>query len=317
MALICGIDVSSTMLEARIGVAGPTGSFANNAEGIALLAGFCREHGVTLAVMEATGGYERLPHRLLWDGGVPSAVVHAYAVRCYAQAMGKREKTDRLDAGMIAAYAKERGVTAMPPPSGQQSRLRALVTRLRQLTDTHTVQRNQRRLVTEAAVLVYFDQLLAVVAAQIRSIEGEITELIDADPLWRELNRSLREIKGVAKRTVARIMAELPEIGTVNGKVIGKLAGLAPLAADSGKQKGPRHISGGRANVRSILYMITIGVRRYNPDFDRFATRLEKSGKTKKVVRVALAHKLLTRLNAKARDQRKLFACSIQAKQTA
>jgi transposase len=317
MALICGIDVSSTMLEARIGAAGPVGSFANNAEGIALLAGFCRKHCVTLAVMESTGGYERLPYRLLWEAGVPSAVVHAAAVRCYAKAMGRREKTDQLDAGMIAAYAAARGTVAVAPPSEHQSRLRALVTRLRQLTELRTMQQNQRRLVTEATVLADFDQLLAMLAAQIRKAEGEVAELIDADPLWRELNLALREIKGVADRTVARLMAEMPEIGTLNGKVIGKLAGLAPLADDSGKQKGPRHISGGRANVRSILFMITTGVRRHNLDFERFASRMEQAGKPKKVIRVALAHKLLTRLNAKARDKRKQFEFRVQAQQTA
>jgi transposase len=315
MVLICGIDVSSSTLEARIGAAGPVGTFANNAEGIALLAGFCREHGATLAVMEATGGYERLPYRLLWDAGVPSAVVHAHAVRCYAKAMGRQEKTDQLDAGMIAVFAAARGTVAVPPPSERQSRLRALVTRLRQLTEHRAMQQNQRRLVTEASVLADFDQLLALLTAQIRKIEGEVAELIDADPLWSELNLALREIKGVAKRTVARLMAEMPEIGTLNGKVIGKLAGLAPLADDSGKKKGPRHISGGRANVRSILFTITLCVRRYNPDFERFACRLEKAGKSKKAIRIALAHKLLTRLNAKARDKRRQFALKIQTQQ--
>lgn len=308
MAVICGIDVSSSLLEARLGAAGPGGSFANNAEGIAALAAFCREHGASLAVMESTGGYERLVHALLWAEGVPSAVVHAHAVRCFAQAMGKREKTDRLDAGMIAAFAEARGIVAQAPPSQQQSRLRALVTRLRQLTELRTLQQNQRRLVTEPSVLDRFDQLLALLAAQIRQSEKEIAALLDADPLWSELNLALREIKGVAGRTVARLMAEMPEIGTLNGKAIAKLAGLAPLAADSGKQRGPRRIRGGRANIRSILFMITTCVRKYNPDFERFAQRLAQAGKPNKVIRIALAHKLLTRLNAKARDKRRQLA---------
>lgn len=304
MALICGVDVSSSSLEARIGATGPAGSFANSAAGVASLAAFCLEHGATLAVMEATGGYEKMPHALLWAEGVPAAVVHAHAVRCFAQAMGKREKTDRIDAGMIAAYAAARGVAAVAPPSERQSRLRARVTRLRQLTENQTVQRNQRRLVSDPAVLELIDQLLAVVAAQIRQLEQEVAGLIDEDPLWSALNLALREIKGVASRTVARLMAELPEIGTLNSKAVAKLVGLAPMASDSGRQRGPRHIRGGRGNVRSILFMITTCVQRYNQDFQEFAQRLKQAGKPNKVIRVALAHKLLTRLNAKARDKR-------------
>ena len=126
--------------------------------------------------------------------------------------------------------------------------------------------------------------------------------------MWRKLDECFRSIKGVADRTVARIMAEIPEIGTLSNKAVSKLAGLAPLAKDSGKSQGKRVTRGGRANLRNILFVIVENVRRHNPVFAAFHERLTKAGKPKKVIRVALAHKLLVQLNAKARDARKELA---------
>jgi transposase len=160
------------------------------------------------------------------------------------------------------------------------------------------------RLVTDTHVLAEGAQTIAFLTSQIRVFEERIAGAITADPLWARLDAAFREIKGVAARTVSHIMAELPEIGTVSGKAIGKLAGLAPLADDSGKRNGARHIRGGRPGVRSILFVVAEVVRRHNPDFAAFHQRLIAAGKSKKVARIALAHKLLTRLNAKARDTR-------------
>jgi transposase len=199
-------------------------------------------------------------------------------------------------------------VVAVRPPSAEQQQLRALVTRLRQLTELRTSQQNQKRLVTVQAVLEGFDQMLALFKQQIRDLEQAIAGLLAADPLWSELDRSFRQIKGVAGRTVARLMAELPEIGTLSHKAVAKLVGLAPLASDSGKQRGPRRVRGGRSTVRSILFVITIGVKKYQPQYAEFAQRLAQKGKPPKVIRVALAHKLLTQLNAKARDTRQQLA---------
>jgi len=153
-------------------------------------------------------------------------------------------------------------------------------------------------------VLESFAELLGFVKAQMRALEASIAELIASDPLWRQLNEAFRSIKGVAGRTVARLMAELPEIGTVSNKAASKLVGLAPLAQDSGKTRGQRAIGGGRGNVRAILYVAAGVVRRHDSEFAAFAERLSGAGKPRRVIRVALAHKLLVRLNAKARDVR-------------
>lgn len=306
--IICGVDVSAEALDARIGRDGAETRIAATPEGVAALAAFCREHRVTLVVMEATGGYEKLVHALLWSHGVPAAIVNPRAVRQFAQAMGFLEKTDRIDAGVIAWYADTKHIVAQEPASDAQQHLKALVTRLRQLTELRTMQSNQRRLVGDPDVNGLFSDMMALIARQTRELETKIAALIDSDPVWQKLDECFRSIKGVADRTVARIMAEMPEIGTLSNKAVSKLAGLAPLAKDSGKSQGKRVTRGGRANLRNILFTIAETVRRHNPDFAAFHERLTKAGKPKKVIRVALAHKLLVRLNAKARDVRKELA---------
>jgi transposase len=302
--IICGVDVSSQSLDARISHEGAFAQFSNTTEGISALRTFCQTHQVELVAMEATGGYEQLAFVELSQQGLPVAILNPRSVRQFAQSMGSLEKTDRIDAGMIGWYAevKKSQPTCLAPKS--QQHLRALVTRLRQLTDVRTAQLNQQRLVTDRAVQASFDTLLAMLDRQIKQLAKRIAALLDKDPLWRELNLAFRTIKGVADRTVARIMAEMPEIGSLSNKTVSKLAGVAPLANDSGKYQGKRAVRGGRASVREILFIVASVVGRYEPDFIAFQQRLRAAGKPPKVVRIALAHKLLVRLNAKAREVR-------------
>jgi transposase len=306
--IICGVDVSSQWLDARIGREGPFERFASTPEGIEALAAFCMAHGVELVAMEATGGYEKRPFALLWARGIAAAIVNPRAVRRFAEAMGLLEKTDRIDAGVIAWYAQTKHIVACAPATPTQQCLQALVTRLRQLTELRTAQLNQRRLLSEGRVLAGFEEMLGLIARQVRALESDIAQLLADDPLWQKLDETFRTIKGVADRTVARLMAEMPEIGTLSNKAAAKLAGLAPLARDSGKSNGKRPIRGGRSGIRSILFVVAEIVRRYDPDFADFHKRLSAAGKPNKVIRIALAHKLLVRLNAKARDARSQLA---------
>jgi transposase len=306
--ILCGVDVSSAALDARIGLDGPEARFPATPEGIAALAAFCREHQVGLVVMEATGGYEKLAHTWLWSHSIPAAIVNPRAVRRFAEAIGFLEKTDRIDAGVIARYGAVKGIVAQEPPSAAQDRLKALATRLRQLVELRAMQSNQRRLVTETGITAQFEELVGLLNRQIRALELQIAALIETDPLWRALDACFRSIKGVADRTVSRLMAEMPEIGTLSNKAVAKLAGLAPLARDSGKSKGKRITRGGRANLRSILFTVAEVVRRCNADFAALHKKLTEAGKPKKVIRIALARKLLVQLNAKARDVRNEFA---------
>jgi transposase len=306
--IICGVDVSSLQLEARVGREGAAGTFDNTTDGIAALADFCHTHEVEMVAMEATGGYEQQAFVLLSQKAVPVAILNPRSVRRFAESMGRGEKTDRLDAGMIAWYAEVKESKAAAPPPASQQQLRALVTRLRQLTDLRVAQRNQARLVSDPAVLAMIEELGALVARQIRDLEEAIAQQIAADPFWSRIDEVFRSIKGVADRTVARLLAEMPEIGAISNKTISKLAGVAPLARDSGKHEGKRNIRGGRVLVREILFVVASVVARHEPDFQAFQQRLRAAGKPPKVIRIALAHKLLVRLNAKARLVRQQMA---------
>lgn len=144
--IICGVDVASASLQARIGREGPEGCFPNTENGIAELAAFCRQHQVELVAMEASGGYEKLPFSLLWAQGLEVAILNPRAVRQFAEGMGLLEKTDRIDAGKIAWFAEVKHVAPTQPHSAEQQRLKALVVRLRQLTELQAAQRNQQLL---------------------------------------------------------------------------------------------------------------------------------------------------------------------------
>lgn len=304
--IICGVDISSKVLDVFLNQS--FHRFPNTVAGIADLLVLCQQHQVDLVAVEASGGYERRLYLQLWAAGLPVAICNARAVRDFAKSMGRLEKTDTLDAAVIAEYAcAKKKLVAHPPQPGEHQPLRALVARLRQLTEVRASQLQQRLLVTDDEALATFTRLIGFLNSEIRQLEQRITQLIDADPLWQNLDRAFRSIKGVADRTVACLMAELPEIGTLSHKAISKLVGLAPLADDSGKRRGPRSIRGGRSTVRHLLFIVASVVRRYHPDFAEFSQRLAAKGKAKKVILVALAHKLLIRLNAKARDARQFM----------
>jgi transposase len=305
--IICGVDVSSTALDAHVHPAGVYQRFDNSADGIAALAAFCRDHKVDLVAMEATGGYERQALYLLAAQGLCLVLANPRQVRSFAEALGLLEKTDRIDAAVIAQFAQVRRLPHWTPDAENLRRLTAQVLRLRQLTDMRTAETNRRRLVEDEDVLASFTQVLAMINREIKALEARIADLIASDPVWTKLDQTFRTIKGVADRTVARLMADLPEIGTLSNKAISKLVGLAPIARDSGKKTGKRPVRGGRSSVRDILFMVAAVVVKFDPDLKAFHERLIKAGKPKKLARAAVAHKLLVRLNAKARDTRKLL----------
>jgi transposase len=307
--IICGVDVSKARLDACIEPGAIYASFDNDPAGIDELAAVCRQHQAELVVMEATGGYERQAFLSLWEAGIPCAMTNPRSVRRYAEAMGILEKTDKIDASVIARFAHARNLQPTPAPTPAQQRLKALVARLRQVTDDLTVQKQRRAsLLDNAEMLASINEVITLLKRQSRTLEGEIASMIDDDPLWELLAKAWRSVKGVAGRTVARLMADLPEIGTYSNKAIAKLAGLAPIADDSGKRKGKRSIRGGRASVRAILFLVARTAAKYDKTLAEFRDRLLAAGKQKMVVRIALAHKLLVRLNAKARDARATYA---------
>jgi transposase len=304
------VDISAGRLDAAIGLEGRRLSVERNPAGIEALAAFCRSEHVDLVAMEATGGYERLPYVQLWAAGLACAIANPRQVRRFAEAMGRLEKTDAIDAGLIAGFAAAKRLRPTPPASAAQAELRALSDRLRQLSALGAAQAQQGRLIEDRALRQDCDALLALIARQSRAIEARLLALIEHDPLWRSLDQALRTIKGVAGRTVARLLAEMPEIGTLSGKAVAKLAGLAPIARQSGQSEGRRRIAGGREGVRSILVVIAVIAARHNADLKAFRDKLVQAGKPKMLARIALARKILVRLNAKARDARIALAAA-------
>jgi len=203
MKIICGVDVSKARLDACIEPGAIFASFDNDAAGVAELAAFCRQHQAGLAVMEATGGYERSAFLLLWEAGMPCAMTNPRSVRRYAEAMGVLEKTDRLDASVIARFAHAKNLQPTPAPTPAQQRLKALVARLRQVTDDLTVQKQRRAsLLDNAEMLASINEVIALLKRQSRKLEGEIASMIDDDPLWAQLAEAWRSVKGVAGRTI-------------------------------------------------------------------------------------------------------------------
>jgi transposase len=300
-----GVDSSKAWLDAWTA---PDHSLRcdNTPEGIAELARFVRTHAGddALVVLEASGGCEKLAFAQLWADKIACAIINPRQARAFAEAMGFLEKTDTIDAQVLARFADARQVRPTPPPSEGQAKLNALAARLRQVTRDIVVQKQRRSATTDPLTLEQIGEALALFARQAKHLSAMIAELVQQDPVWRAFDETIRSIKGLADRTTAYLLADLPELGTLSNKAIVKLAGLAPIANDSGKRSGKRRTRGGRASIRSILFLVADIARRFDPSLTAFRDKLIAAGKPKLVVRIALARKLLVRLNSKIRDAR-------------
>ncbi len=291
-------------------VAGGHHRFANDPAGIAELGEWAVAHDSALVVMEATGGIEQAAFLALWQRGLPCALTNPRQVRKFAEAMGKLEKTDRIDAEVIARHADALRVNPTRPKNEKQQHLDALSTRLRQVTSDLTVQKLRLHPTRDPIALESLREIIVLLTKQAKDISRRIAELVSEDPLWAALDKTFRSVKGVADRTVAVLLAELPEIGTLSNKAVAKLTGLAPIANDSGKRQGHRQTRGGRATVRSILFLVADIARKYDQSLTDFRQRLIDQGKPKMVIRIALARKLLVKLNAMARETRQSLAAN-------
>lgn len=305
--IYCGVDACQVRLDAYVATSATGGvaeSFSNDPEGIEQLRRFAVEHGAGMIVLESSGHVEKLAFALLWQAKMPCALVNPRSVHYFGKSMGFLEKTDRIDARMIARYAAAVTLVATPPPTPTQARLTALQARLRQVTADIIVQKQRLRTAVEDFAQKGIRDILALLKSQSKKLLAEIMSMIDDDPLWQALAAEFSTYKGVASRTVAVLLANLREIGTLPNRAISKMVGVAPLADDSGKRQGKRAIRGGRETVRTALFIITYHLAKLEPDFKAFAERLKAKGKSKMQIRIALAHKLIVRLNAKARDIR-------------
>lgn len=309
---VCGVDVCKAWLDAHIAPAGVVARFANTEAGIAQLAALCRENAVSLAVLEATNGCERAAWLGLWNAEIPTAQVNPFNVRRFAEGLGFLEKTDKIDALALAEFGRTKRDTlhVTRPSEGVVRRMETLSARLRQLVSDITINKQRLSSAPDAETRESIKTILDVLVRESKRIEGELASMIDDDPTWNRLDAACREVKGVATRTVIALLSEMPELGTVSDKKIAKLGGLAPFANDSGDRKGRRRVRGGRANIRRILFVVAGGARRFHPSLGASFDRMTKAGKPKRVIRIALARKLLVILNAKARDARREMTCT-------
>ncbi len=296
-----GIDVSKDMLDLMVRPAGARHQHSNDADGIAQLVKQLRRLRPTLVVCEASGGWERLMAGALATASLPIVVVNPRQVRDFAKATGRLAKTDRLDAEVIAHFAEAVRPEPRALPSADTQALGELITRRQQLIEMRTAEGNRRRLATHR-LRQQLDEHLAWLDRQLDDLDKELDDALRNSPIWREQAEVLRSAKGVGPILTATLLSALPELGHLNHKEIAALVGVAPFNRDSGMCRGKRQIWGGRGPVRAVLYMATLSAVRTNPAVRSFYHRLIDAGKLHKVALVASMQKLLTILNAMARD---------------
>jgi transposase len=256
----------------------------------------------TLIVFEATGGYEAELMQRCAEAGLRFARVNPRQAREFARATGRLAKTDKIDAHMLAHFGHSIRPEPTQPTSAKTQTLRALVDRRRQLEQMKSDERNRLRQIKLQTVRAQIEAHIEWLTEQMKLVETELEQLLEADHELDELGKCLRSVPGVGKVSVVTLLAYLPELGELNGKQIAKLAGVAPLNRDSGMKRGKRTIWGGRAGVRKVLYMAALVATRHNPVIQAFYKRLVERGKPKKLAVVACMRKLLVILNAIARS---------------
>ena len=301
--MFVGIDVSKDRLDVHVRPGDQTFAVERDHAGIEQLVAQLRELTPRLVVLEATGGFETVVAAALGAAGLPLAVVNPRQIRAFAKACGRLAKTDALDAAVIAHFAEAVHPEARGIPDEATRALGELVTRRGQIITMMVAERNRRRQLTQGRLIKTVDRVLATLQAQLSDIESAIEETIRGTPAWREKEELLTSAPAIGPKIARTLIADLPELGALTRRKISALVGVAPFNRDSGKRKGLRAIAGGRARVRTALYMaVLVTIRRKLPLAATYH-RLRGAGKPAKVAIVATMRKLLVILNAMMRDK--------------
>jgi transposase len=307
-----GLDVAKLTLDVAVRPTGETWSVPNEEAGVAQLVTRLRTLHPTLIVCEATGGYEQLAVTALAAVGLPIVVANPRQVRDFAKGTGQLAKTDALDAGILALFAERVHPTPRALPDAAARLLDALLTRRRQLLEMLTAEKNRLGMAPRPLHRA-IRQHIHWLERQLDDVTRELAALIEASPVWQVKHNLLRSVPGIGPIVSAVLLGELPELGTLTHKQIAALVGVAPLARDSGQWRGKRSVWGGRAPVRTALFLAALCARRWNPAVRPFYDRLIAAGKPKKVALIACARKLLTIVNAMVRDNAYWRAPALQA----
>jgi transposase len=302
--IFAGIDVSKSHLDLALTGSQQSWRFDNDTQGIRGLADLLRDHAPALVVLEATGGYEQAACRGLSARQLPVAIVNPRRVRAFARANGRLAKTDRIDAHNLAHFAQVVQPHTQPPSSEARLQLAGMVARRRQLHRMLTAEQNRLRNAHPAlkqSLQGHIDWL----RQDLKDLDAAVDDLLQSDPILKQKSDLLQSAPAVGPITAASLIADLPELGTLDRKKIAALVGVAPMNQDSGRRSGRRRIRGGRAPLRASLYMAALSASRFNPAIRPFYERLIDNRKEKKVALTACMRKLLTMLNAMMRDNKR------------
>jgi transposase len=301
-AIVVGIDVSKDRLDVHVRPAGTVLGYSRDAAGIEGLVGELVRLAAQLVAVEATGGFETVVAASLAAAGLPVVVVNPAQVRAFARAIGQRAKTDPIDAQVIAHFAAATNPPVRPLPDAATQALADLVARRRQIIQM-IVAEGQREKRASARAKKSIMRMLKTLRSELSELDAEIDETVRGSPLWCEKEGLLASVPGVGHTIARTMLAELPELGSLDRRQIAALAGLAPFTRQSGQWRGKSFIGGGRASVRTALFMGAMAAVRWNPTLRIFHHRLRSAGKPKMVAIIAVARKLLTILNAILRDK--------------
>jgi transposase len=301
MSGFVGIDVSKAHLDLAVGKVGEVTRLSNDENGIRQLITWLQEIQPDLIVVESTGGLERVLVTELYFAHLPVSLVNPGRVREFAKSIGQLAKTDKIDARLLARFAEAVQPARIILPNEQEQYLSALMTRRRQVIDMLIAEKNHL-LSTPTRLRELVERNIDWLEKQLQELNDQIDDFVDHDPIFRSKNDILRTTPGVGPVLTNILLSDLPELGRLNRKEIASLVGVAPFNRDSGMFRGKRRIKGGRANIRTVLYMATVAAIRWNPILKIFYTRLISNGKVKKVALIACMRKFLTILNAMIRD---------------
>jgi len=298
-----GIDVSKQLLEVAVHESDYQFRCANKTSGFAELIGELIRLRPALIVLEATGGLEIPVTAALQAAGLPVVVINPRQVRDFAKATGQLAKTDRLDARVLAHFAAAIKPPLRPIKSADELELDALVGRRGQLVEILIAEKNRRGSAATDTVREEIDEHIDWLDQRIAALDEQLKGMLKTSAVWQSNDAILQSVPGIGPVVSVSMLAELPELGTLNRQRISKLVGVAPLNRDSGPQRGSRHIYGGRKRVRSMLYMATLSATRFNPVIKEFYQRLLAKHKPFKVAITACMRKLLAIINVMIRDR--------------
>ena len=303
MEMYVGIDVSKDRLDVHVRPSGEAFAVARDGEGLAALVTRLSTLAPQLVAVEATGGYEITVAAAIGAAGLPLVVVNPAQVRHYAQALGRRAKTDPIDAEVIARFAEATRPAPRPLPDEATRLLADLVARRRQIIAMMVAER-QRAGRLPKRLQKSCERVIRVLEKELQSLDQDIDTTVRGSPAWRAKEDLLASVPSVGDVTARSLIAELPELGSLSRRQIAALVGVAPFTRQSGRWQGKAFIAGGRPTVRAALFLATMSAVRHNPTIRAFRQHLLAKGKPKMVVMVACMRKLLTILNAILREQK-------------